>query len=397
MAYKTPTEIADQYLRHVKSLKAEVDISNEDSDWWVRSRVVGGVIAGVYADQKRISDDVFPQSARRDAIERHLQTYFDDGFTQPTRASGTVKVTGATGSSLSLGAEMEYEPNGNTYVTTEALDLGSSTAGNVAVRSISTGQDQNLLADAELSLSSPPAGFDSIATVQSPGITDGRDVETTAAAAERILRQIRTPEAGGKESDYETFAEDADDAVTSASIIRFPNGFGTVGIVITAGTTDIDTAIDNGDAINQLPSTGLVQTVQDYIDTQKPITDCPIVYSPASVPIDVTVTVRFSSGDKDTTNSGFTLTQGELVEREVKRAIYKTPAGGRKFGSSGYVVASQIEEVIDQNLSADPFAVGAKAQIVTDRQVDNLTASGPNRSLTATQIAVPGTITINEF
>lgn len=397
LSYKTPEEIANQYLTYLKGLKPEVNIKQKDSDWWVRGQVIGGVLAGIYADQQKIADDIFPQSARREAIEKHLNLYFNEGFKAATQSEGYLLVTGATGSIVPAGTQFEYTENGNLYTADDEVELGAATTGLVAVTSVISGQDQNLLEGAELTVQSPPAGIDSTATVYDGDLSGGRNEESNTEAVARILTQIRTPLAGGKTADYQQFALDADSSVVSASIIRYPFGFGTVGIVITAGTNDIDAALDAGDPIVLIPSDELIATVQNYIETQCPVTDCPTVMAPASAGIDVTVKVRFSSGDKDTILSGQTLTQGELVEREVKRAIYKLPAGGRVFGASGYVVASEIEEMIDYNLSASPIAIGEKLEIVVDRQVEDLSASGANRGILPTEIALPGTITIEEF
>lgn len=394
--YKTPDEIADQYLLYLKGLKPEVNTAQTDSDWWIRSRVVGGVVAGVYADQLKISNDAFPQSARREALERHLFTWFGEGFRQPTQAVGNVLVTAAaTGAIVDAGRQFSYNPNGNIYAASQTVNLGDAVTGIVPVTSIETGQDQNLLEGTELTLPSPPAGISSTAVVYGGPISDGRNVESNPEAAARILAAIRTPLAGGKVSDYQQFALAADPSVTSSTIIRYIYGLGTVGVVITAGTTDIDQALENDEPIVLVPSDALVETVQDYIETVNPTTDCAYVLKPATAGIDVTVNVRFSQGDGSTILSGQTLSQSELVEREVKRAIYKTPPGGRKLGASGYVVASEIEEVIDLNLSASPYTIGALAQIVTDRQVEDLSASGANRGILGYEVAVPGVITIN--
>ena len=395
--YKTPDQIAEQYLLHLKGLKPNINTKQTDSDWWVRSRVVGGVVAGVYADQLKISNDPFPQSARRDAIEKHLYTQFNSGFTPATSAVGNVIVTGATGSTVTAGLQFTYTPNGNVYTATATVAFGSAASATIPVSSVSTGQNQNLLAGASLTISSAPAGVSSTATVDGNGLTDGRDIETTDEAAARVLTQIRTPLAGGKVSDYQLFALAADPSVTSANIIRFPFGFGTVGVVITAGTTDIDTALNNGDPVTLIPSAALVTTVQAYIDTQKILTDCATVMAPASVPVNVTVNVKFSTGTSSTVPAGQTLTQAQLVQREVQRAIYKTPPGGRQLGSSGYVVASEIEEVIDSNLSSTPYAQGNIATILLDRQVQNLSATGANLAILGNQIALPGTITVVEM
>jgi hypothetical protein len=137
--------------------------------------------------------------------------------------------------------------------------------------------------------------------------------------------------------------------------------------------------------------------VQEYIDIKKPLTDCATVLKPTPVSIDVTVKVRFVDGGLNTIPAGQQLTQEQLVVREVKRAIYKTPAGGRRFGASGFVVASEIEETIDFNLSSSPITVGAIGEFVTDRQVLNLSASGANRYVLETDLPEPGTITVELF
>lgn len=395
--YKTPQQISDQYLLWLKTLKPEVNIGQVDSDWFIRSRVVGGVFSGVYADQKKIANDAFPQSARREALERGLNLYFDEGFTPATQSIGFALVTGASGSQVVFGTQFEYGPNGNLYTATETTNFGTAASASVPVQSVSTGQNQNLLEGSELTLPSPPAGIAPTATVYNGDIRDGRNIESNEQASARILRQVRTPLAGGKVADYIAFALAANNSVVSANILRFPFGFGTVGVVITAGTTDIDTAINEGLPIVRVPSDALVDEVQTYIETQNPTTDCATVFGAASVPIDCTVTVRYLSGDGSTIIAGQTLTQKQLVQREVSRALYKMPPGGRQFGATGFVLCSEIEEVIDLGLSADPYVQGNYAQILTDRQVLDLSASGPNRKILGNEVPVPGTITVTEM
>lgn len=396
LLYKTPSEVAEDYLIALKALKPEINKDQTDSDWYIRSRVVGGVLSGIYGDQRKISDDPFPQSARREALEKHLNTLFDEGFKAATPAVGNVIVTGTIGSTVPILTEFTHSSTGNTYQATAAVTL-TGTSGLVAVQSISTGQSQNLLSGSILTLSSPPSGINSSATA-SGNLSDGTDIESDDRAKTRILEQIRTPLAGGKVSDYVKFALAADPSVVSANILRFPYGFGTVAVIITAGTTDIDQALDNDQAIVVTPSPALVTAVQDYIDTQKPITDCVSVSAPVEVPVNVSVKVRYKSGTNSTILLGQTLTQQQLVQREVKRAIFKTPPGGRVLGGAGYVVGSEIEEVIDSNLSDEPYTLGNKAQILLERQVADLGGTGiPNFALLGNQVAVPGTITVTEY
>lgn len=403
--FLTPDDAADQYLVRLKALKPEVDTKQTDSDWWVRSRVVGGVASGIYADQRKISDDAFPQSARREALEKHLFLYFGEGFKQAQQSVGDVGVTGTPGTVVAVNLEFLYEPNGNTYQANEAMTVSDVIAPGVAsgvvhVTSVSAGQSQNLLSGAPLKVSSPPTGLNS-AAISLTNLSDGRDIESNDEASARILTRVRNPISGGTKSDYEQWAVEASDSVVEANAIRWLYGPGTVGVVFTAGTTDIDQALNNGDPVVRIPSDALVDIVQAYLDAKNPLTDCVHTLKPTAKEVDVTVRVRFVDGDLDTIPAtqltGQTLTQRELVQREVSRAIYKTPPGGRRFGSTGFVVCSEIEEVIDSNLSAFPYTEGAISQILIDRQVEDLSASGPNLNILETEIAEPGTITVVEF
>lgn len=394
--FKTPEEIAEQYLLHLKALKPEVNTDQTDTDWWIRAHVLGGVLSGIYADQRKVAEDAFPQSARREALERHLELYFGEGFIQPTQAEGELLVSGATGSLIPAGTEFQYSPNGNTYTADEDVTLDATT-GVVPVTSVGTGQVQNLLEGATLQLPSAPAGVDPTATVYNGNIADGRDEETNEEAATRILDRIRNPISGGTESDYRQWAREASDSVTDSNVIRFLYGPGSVGVIVVAGTTDIDTALDNDIPIVRIPTDELIQTVSDYIEARKPLTDCAFILKPTEIDVDVTARVRYRQGDGSTIPSGQTLTQEELVIREVKRAIYKTPPGGRQFGSSGFVVVSEIEEVIDQALSAEPYTEGSIGQILVDRQIEDLSATGVNLMIAENELATPGTITVIEF
>jgi uncharacterized phage protein gp47/JayE len=395
--FLTPNQIGDDYLLHLKTLKPEVNIDQTDSDWWIRSRVVGGVLSGVYQDQRKIADDVFPQSARSDALEKHLITLFGSGFIQATAAHGYASVTGTPSTTVPLSTQFIYTPNGNVYQSTQAVTLTGAT-GLIPVQSVNTGQAQNLLEGASLTLPTPPGGINALAEVFSGPLTDGRDQETNDQASQRILDRLRSPPAGGTAADYKAFAKAADPSVNEVNVIRWIYGLGTVGVVITAGTTDIDTAVTNGDPVVRLPSQALIDIVDAYIQGVKPLTDCSHVLGPAVVTLDVTVKVAYAQGNGSTILPGQTLTQEQLVQREVSRAIYKTPPGGRRFGASGYVLASDIEESLDVGLSAQStYQTGNFGSVLTDRQCVDLAASGPNRLVLDREIVDPGVITVISF
>jgi uncharacterized phage protein gp47/JayE len=400
LTFKTPDEVADEYLTHLQGLKPTVNRDQKDSDWYIRGKVSGGVVAGVYADQRLIANDAFPQRARHDAVGRFLQQYFNRNFNPGTPSTGSVKLTVTPGSlPLSIGSQVIHDPTGNVYQTTVLFtpDLVAPT-GTVAVRSIATGQSQNLINGTTLRLASPPAGYQAAASVYGADMSDGRNPETDPEAIDAILLRIRSPIRGGSITDYEQWTFEADPSVTGASVSRYPNGLGTVSVTVSAGTTDIDSAIDNDEAIVFVPSDALMDIVQAYLDAKRPVTDCVSTLKVSLLAVNVTVHVRYANGTGTTIPSGQTLTQEELVIREVSRAIYKTPSGGRKIagGTQGYVVAADIEESVDNHLSTGPYTIGT-IPILDDRDVLDLSATGPNLAISTGEQPIPGTITVVEI
>jgi uncharacterized phage protein gp47/JayE len=394
LSIKTPSQVADEYLRNLAALRPEINIDQTDSDWWVRSRVVGGVVAGAYADIRAISSDVFPQNARRDAVEQHLITLFGSGFIQPTSAVGDIAVTGVSGTTIAVATPFTHVPTGNQYNSTTSVTLSGPT-GAIPVQSVLTGQNQNLNTGTILTVSAP--GISGTGTALPPGLADARDVETTQEAVTRILLRLQSKQRGGTVTDYEQWALQADPSVVSATVLRYPFGLGTVQVLITAGTTDIDSAIDTGSPITILPTNQLLTSVFNYIESVKPLTDSISVSGPNSVALNVTVYAKFAQGHAADIVPGGTITQAQAVTNEILRSIYHTPVGGRIFGPSGFVVLSEMEEYLDLNLSATTVQTGNKFSILTDRQVVALSGTSQNYPLLANQVALPGTITVLDF
>jgi hypothetical protein len=399
---KTPSQIQQDYLIYLAGQKQGINTAQQDSDWWIRGAVVGGVVAGVYADNLMISNDAFPQRARAAALANWLQTIFgpdpvNGNFLPATSSNGYASVTGNPGQILSAGLQVVYAPNGNTYgvsVNTQ-LDPIAGT-GLVPFTSIATGQSQNLLPFTVLNFPSPPAGLNSTAVVSASGFADATDPESVPAAASRVLTRMRNGITIGRKTDYEQYAKLASPSVVTALAVPHWNGPGTVGVYITSGTTDIDTALDNNLPISLLPSPQLIATVLNFLLVNYTVlTDDLSVLSPVEVPISVTGFVSYNSGTGATIPSNETLTQADLVIREIQRAIYKTPVGGRQIaGSGGFVFASDIEQTIDIALSDEPFETGGTDPILSDRGIYNLSATGRNISVAPNQIPVPGTIVL---
>lgn len=396
MAVKTPQQVAQEFLTQLAGLKPGLDVSLTDSDWYVKGQAIGGALAGVYSDQVLLANDPFPQSARISALLLHLQTYFaapNNSLILAQSASGYMSVTGTIGTVISTSMQAQYQPNGNVYQCVSGFTM-AATAAVVQMQSVGTGQSQNIISGAPLLITNPPSGLQNFGAA-SGNFLLGRDQETSDQAAARILAFIQTPPDGGTASDYVRWALLASPFVTAASILRFPFGFGTVGVVIKSGTTDIDSAIDAGLPVFVSPTQDVINQVQAYINAVNPLTDCATVFGPTLQNVNIGVTAWFANGNSATPDpAGSQFTQGQLVANQVLKAVYGTPPGGRQIEGVGYLLKSDIEEKIDSALSAELFQSGSNP-ILLDRYVGNLSATGPNLSLSGTVIVVPNVIVVS--
>jgi len=410
MAIKTIDEIFEEYRLYLKGLKPTANVDQNDSDWWIKGRTNSGIVAGAYVESEKNAQDAFPQNARREALLRHIFAYFNENtFLPATVASGNVNLTGDPLAPFSAGLQLTHEASGNVYTVTDSGALGASGTGSAHVQSLLAGQSQNLFAATQLSIESAPEGIDGMAFVDVDGIRDGTNEEDETRASVRVLNRMQSSERGGTQADYKAWALETA-GVTSVSILRYLEGLGTVGVVITSGTTDIDAALDAvpEQAITFTPSGALIAELQAKLepasDGDAAETDCPIVVGAVEVEVDVTARVAFVSGDKDTVLSGQTLTQGELVAKEVKRAIYKTPLGGAKIESTYFVTEKSIDDMIASKLGADvdgtATVVGETLQIVTNRKISIASPATPQSvdfAVGANQRPIPGTITILDW
>ena len=403
--FPKPSEIQTTYYRILKSIKPSLNTNDLNSDFVIRGKVISGLVSGLYGDQAKVNNDTFTSTARPEAL---ILKGADLGLTiQPaTQASGTSVVnTGPNGTVVNAGDLTFIYGATNLFYTNIT---GGTIAGGmlaVSVRAEVSGSLGNIIAPDSFTVVSPPTGVSTVAQVTA-NIAGGSDVESTDSFRARILaRQQNTP-SGGNAADYVAWGFAADPSVRSVSIRRFIKGLGTVGVAITTGPTDVDTAVTNGTTIVRVPSEGVIASVQAYYDSKAPLTDCVTVFGPTETAFNVMVAVDLVSGfNLDTVPSSPTynpmsLTIRQLINREVGRALYKVPIGGRpkSGGTQGYVYASDIEINLDTWLSAetDPLTGLAKGiiPVLANRQVLPLVGMSYEAPIDTNSLAKPGTITI---
>lgn len=402
--FPTPSQLFATYKNLLKSLRPDINVNDNNSDFIIRGRVWAGIASGIYGDQKKINDDTYIQSARSDALDKRGADLGLPRLPATFSHSEQVRFSGSAGSIIPAGTILRYSPSGVLYQTDAqyVIDFGGTVYGSVTAQV--TGQIGNILAPDTLDLISPPGGVAQAATLIL-SLSDGSDVESDDSYKTRLLNRFQRPPAGGNQYDYPQFAFKADSAVRSVMIRRFGRGLGTVDIYITTGTTDIDTAVTNGQAIVRIPSQLVIDTVQAYYEENAPLTDCPKVFAPTETNVNVTVNVDLAAGltmssiPNDATYNPLNLTVQQLIQREIGRVLYKYQAGGRQIPGlpGGYVVAADIEFGLDKYLSAVPDQTGVATgfiPILTDRQVQKLNGANWDLQLPSNSLAKPGTITV---
>lgn len=252
--YFVPTleEIREQILRDYQSINPTIDIS-VDSDTFARASSLAAVAEGLYAHQKWLIKQFFPDSSDTEYLEKHAGLR---GLRRKnaTYADGQATVTGLTGAVIAEAMQIKTDDN-RFYQTTQAVTIGEPGTAVVNIKSLAMGSQQNINKSTTASFMSAPTGVQSDVVITE--VTGGTDAETDASLLARLLELIRRPPAGGNKYDYKNWALEVD-GVDAAYVYPLRRGLGTVDIAITSNNT--------------LPSDDTVTRCQNYIDIVRPVT-----------------------------------------------------------------------------------------------------------------------------
>lgn len=405
--FLTPSQSATQYFQVLRSLKPNLNTNDNNSDFVIRGKAISGVVSGLYGDLANINNDPFISTARPSALSIIGQDY--NIPQQPaTQAFGTncVTIPGSTNGTAVTPGQLTflYGPTNILYTNTSGGTVSGGSV-TVSIQALSAGQIGNVKSPDTMTVITPPSGIGSTANVVTD-VGNGTDAESTDSYRLRLSTRRQNAPAGGNEVDYPQFAFAASPTVRYSTIYRFARGLGTVAIYITAGTTDIDSAVTAGQSIVRIPTTDIISAVQAYYDANVPLTDCPTVYAPSEITIPVGVNVIYAQGligasvPSDPINNPLGLSCHQLVQREISRVLYKYAVGGRSLPgkTGGWVVAADLEDGLDVWLSAVPNqntgVLNGILPILSDWQVLPLDGSTIDKVITKNQLPAPGTITV---
>lgn len=249
----TLEEIRASILRDYQTYYPNADTS-EDSDAYARASSLAACAEGIYAHQKWLIKQFFPDTADTEFLEKHAGLRGLRRRNATYAAGKGATISGNPDAVIAVGLQIKTE-DGRFYETTESAVISSGGTAVVAVRSLATGAVQNIKTATKGSFMAAPVGVSTDVVLND--VVGATNAESDSSLLERLLNKIRRPAAGGNKYDYKDWALEVD-GVEQAYVYPLRRGLGTVDIAITA---------DNG-----VPSDDTVRRAQEYIDQERPVT-----------------------------------------------------------------------------------------------------------------------------
>lgn len=249
----TLEEIRASILRDYQTYYPNADTS-EDSDAYARASSLAACAEGIYAHQKWLIKQFFPDTADTEFLEKHAGLRGLRRRNATYAAGKGATISGNPDAVIAVGLQIKTE-DGRFYETTSTAVISASGSAVVAVRSLATGAVQNIKTATKGSFMAAPVGVSTDVVLND--VVGATNAESDSSLLERLLNKIRRPAAGGNKYDYKDWALEVD-GVEQAYVYPLRRGLGTVDIAITA---------DNG-----VPSDDTVRRAQEYIDQERPVT-----------------------------------------------------------------------------------------------------------------------------
>ena len=263
--------------------------------WAGACHLMHGILAWLFLQ-------VFIDTAEGPYLERWARVW-GMSLKGAAQAAGEVIFSGLNGAVIPTGTIIQNQATGLRYATeADGLVIAGSTT-TVAVRAVTAGATANLPAGTTLALIAPIAGVVSTATVGEGGISGGADEEDVEGLRRRLLDRLRQPPRGGSKADYEAWALEVP-GVTRAWCYPMGQGIGTVSLAFVCD--DADTG--------PIPTTEMVQRVQDHIEPLRPATVKEwLAFAPEVLAINISLSI---TPDTEATRQAVRAELGDLVARE---------------------------------------------------------------------------------
>ena len=263
----TREQIITDLQAYLVGLLPNINVSL-DCDAGIRIALLADALLGLQCNAVSIEDDLFPDTASTEALEKHAAARLGD----PARKAATVTeivedalaVAGTVAAPIPAGTTL-IATDGTRYQTTAAAVISALGAAVCDLQSITAGTIANKLTLEILTFESPPSGIQAEAQLAKDMI-GAVDQETDAELLIRLLDVMRNPPGGGRFSAYRQWAM-AVQKVSSAYVY----GPSSLELDGRRGLGIVDVAIlGPGTGADRVPSATTQQAVEDAIEEQRP-------------------------------------------------------------------------------------------------------------------------------
>lgn len=290
----------------------------------VIARVMAGLAHLLFGFLKYVEKNAFPDTAEDEFLIRWASIW---GVLQKaaTYEKFIASVVGTAGTVIPVGRT--YRRTDGVEYTTDAEVTLTGTGDTIALTAVEPGKAGRVAVSDQVSILSPIAGLDSVATVTSITV-EAEDLETMDSLRSRLIDRIQNPPAGGSATDYIQWAR-AVAGVTRAWVGPQALGPGTVVVYIVNDANDPIT-----------PSPALITAVDDYIETLRPVTANVSIVAPNLLSITMTIAIKPN-----------TAAVRAAIETELQDLIYRDSALAGSYKSPGVlndgkILVSRINEAI---------------------------------------------------
>lgn len=305
-----------------------VDEALRRADAEVYSRALAGGVNGLYGYLDFISQQLFPDTAEAEYLDRHASIWLPVSRQAPVAATGSAAFTVQAGSTVPSGTVMSSLAAVQFKATADATVVG--TTATVPVIAVLAGIAGNLAIGQTLNLASPISGVQT-AGVSSTAIAGGTDLESDDNLRARVLARIQEAPHGGSANDYVTWAKEVP-GVTRAWC--YPGEMG-------AGAVSVRFMRDND--TNPIPDSTAVASVQAYIDARRPATAKVYVVAPLANPLNLTIAL---SPNTAAVQAAVQAMLAALIAREATPGGFYWSNDAIALVAGGGMLLSHINEAI---------------------------------------------------
>lgn len=277
MAFKFPS-LKELGNRAANEFKAHMDHGNpflQPNNMYVTAKVIAGAVSSPVRWLQYIEKQMFVHSCSGYYLDRHGND-LEMPRKQASFAEGTIVLSGEQSGSVPSGT-IVTRGDGAEYKTISSVFISSGLEVAVNVISVDRGSIFNAQPNTPMQLN----GIESFqAIVGSEGIGGGADLEGHEQYRARLLYRKRNPPRGGKDSDYIIWASKVP-GVTRVYVdpVTRENERDSVGVCFL-----MDNLYENG-----IAQPADVQTVSDYLDTERPAGAVLDVFTPSPFVINVRI------------------------------------------------------------------------------------------------------------